>query len=95
MRVIHLDDPSVEFGTGEAASTEEGLATFGPYSLRLGAAYPAAVRVGIVGTPESVSLTQDFLTRCKSPIEATRDRCSPREVPQDVRSGSVAAPCPS
>ncbi len=74
MRVIHLEEPSVEFGTGEASTTKEGLATFGPYSLRLGAAHPAAVRVGIVGTPESVSLTQDFLTRCKSPIAATREK---------------------
>jgi hypothetical protein len=63
LRVEHHDDPPLEFGEGEAATPKEGLATFGPYSLRLGAAHRSEVRLGIVGTRESVEATNRMLDR--------------------------------
>jgi hypothetical protein len=72
LRLIHLPEPNVEFGEGESSTIREGLAEFGPYSLRLGAAHPSAVRVGIVGTPESVAGARSFLQRMASRIHSGR-----------------------
>ncbi len=72
LRLIHLPEPNVEFGEGESSTIREGLAEFGPYSLRLGAAHPSAVRIGIVGTPESVAGARSFLQRMASRIHSGR-----------------------
>lgn len=72
LRISHLDEPVVEFGTGEASMIKEGLAAGGPYSLRLGGAHPPVVRVGFVGTKESVDGARAFLEKCSSPIGSGR-----------------------
>jgi hypothetical protein len=72
LRVRHLDEPNVEFGTGTAATIKEGLAQYGPYSLRLGPAHPTAVRVGLVGTDASVAGARSFLKRCSTRILSGR-----------------------
>lgn len=70
LRLIHLPEPTVEFGEGESALVREGLAQYGPYSLRLGAAHPSAVRVGIVGTPASAAGARKFLERMANRIHS-------------------------
>ena len=70
LRLIHLPEPAVEFGEGESTVVREGLAQYGPYSLRLGAAHPSAVRVGIVGTPQSVAGARKFLERMANRIHS-------------------------
>ncbi len=72
LRVRHLDEPIVEFGTGTATTIKEGLAEYGPYSLRLGPAHPATVRVGLVGTDASVAGARSFLKRCTARIPSGR-----------------------
>lgn len=66
LRVEHYDDPPLEFGGGEAATPKEGLASFGPYSLRLGAAHRSEVRLGIIGTRETVEATRRLLDRIEA-----------------------------
>jgi hypothetical protein len=72
LRLVHLPEPTVEFGDGESSVIREGLAALGPYSLRLGAAHPSAVRVGIVGTPASVVGARKFLERMAGRIHSGR-----------------------
>lgn len=72
LRLVHLPEPTVEFGEGESSLIREGLADLGPYSLRLGAAHPGAVRVGIVGTPASVVGARKFLERMAGRIHSGR-----------------------
>ena len=72
LRLIHLPEPTVEFGEGEASTIREGLAEFGPYSLRLGLAHPNAVRVGVVGTKASVVGARAFIERMASRINSGR-----------------------
>ncbi len=74
MRLIHLPEPTVEFGEGESSAIREGLAMYGPYSLRLGPAHPSAVRVGVVGTPESVAGARGFLERMAKRVHSGRPR---------------------
>src|SRR6266511_858780 len=72
LRVRHLEEPLVEFGTGTATTIKEGLAQYGPYSLRLGPAHPTTVRVGLVGTYLSVAGARSFLKRCAAQIPSGR-----------------------
>ncbi len=72
LRLIHLPEPTVEFGEGESSAIREGLARYGPYSLRLGPAHPSAVRVGVVGTSQSVAGARSFLERMGSRVHSGR-----------------------
>jgi hypothetical protein len=74
IRVVQLGDPEVEFGDGKSARIKEGLARFGPYSTKLGAAHPRVVRVGIVGTKISAAGALAFFQRCTAPIPSGRPK---------------------
>lgn len=62
MQISHHDDPTLEFGEGDAATPKTGLADFGPYSLRLGSGHRDQLHVGIVGTAESIRAAKGLLT---------------------------------
>lgn len=69
LQVEHLDEPLLEFGTGEATTPKEGLlAAGGPFSLRLGAAHPPEVRIGLVGTEAAVAATRAFFVRARTGV---------------------------
>lgn len=61
--VEQLVEPRLEFGDGEAEAPKPGLLACGPYSLRLGAAHPATIRVGLVGPPSTLEAAHQFLSR--------------------------------
>lgn len=64
--ISHHQDPSLEFGTGEAPTPKTGLSDFGPYSLRLGASHRKQLQLGIVGTPDSIQAAKSFLKRVEN-----------------------------
>jgi hypothetical protein len=59
-----LPEPVLQFGEGEAIAPKDGLTRFGPYSLTMGAAHPASVKVGLIGTADTIELARGFLRRC-------------------------------
>jgi len=59
-----LQEPVLQFGEGEAILPKDGLTRFGPYSLMMGAAHPAAVKVALIGTADTIELARGFLRRC-------------------------------
>jgi hypothetical protein len=63
-------EPMLEFGEGEADTPKRGLAAAGPYTLRLGAAHPARVRVGLAGPPDAMASMRRLLDRCLGLIES-------------------------
>lgn len=73
MQISHHDDPSLEFGEGEAATPKTGLADFGPYSLRLGAGHRDQLHLGIVGTPDSIRAAKSFLSRVEKGARSGSD----------------------
>jgi hypothetical protein len=73
MQISHHDDPSLEFGDGEAATPKTGLADFGPYSLRLGAGHRDQLHLGIVGTPDSIRAAKGFLARVEKGARSRSD----------------------
>ena len=68
LELVKLDEPDLQFATGSSSSPKEGLLAYGPYSLELGAAHPARVRVGLVGPPEAVASARMFLQRCRKVV---------------------------
>ena len=63
-------EPNLEFGTGEADTPKGGLEAFGPYTIRLGPTHPTRVKVGLVGTADSIAAARRFLRSCLGPLSS-------------------------
>jgi hypothetical protein len=63
-----LPDPVLQFGEGDAKTPKDGLTQYGPYSLTMGPAHPASVKVGLIGTADTIELARGFLRRCTRPV---------------------------
>jgi hypothetical protein len=66
----YLTEPLLQFGHGATSLPKDGLLQFGPYSLRMGAAHPSMVKVGLIGTEATRRAARTFLTRCAHPVQS-------------------------
>jgi hypothetical protein len=67
----YLEEPKLQFGDYfEHEDTKTGLAEFGPFGKNIPGLHPSEVRFGFIGTRESVSGAQEWVERCKNPIES-------------------------
>lgn len=71
MKIEFLQEPELEFGTGRHVDIRFGLMHHGPLD-RSSPVCPRQVRLGIVGTPETVEGVQKWLERCKNGIAAKK-----------------------
>jgi hypothetical protein len=69
MRACFLPEPELEFGAGRHVDIRFGLANYGPLDARSPLA-PHAIRVGIVGTSETVTGVREWLERCACGVAA-------------------------
>jgi hypothetical protein len=69
MNVEYLPEPELEFGTGRHIDIKFGLMNYGPldFDNRLA---PKKIKLGIVGTPESVEGVIKWLDICRGGIQA-------------------------
>lgn len=68
MKVVHVQEPELEFGGGQKhVDIRFGLATHGPLDADTGSA-PANIRVGLVGTQQTVEGIQSWLAKCRAGI---------------------------
>jgi len=66
-----LQEPKLQFGDYfEYEDTKAGLAEFGPFGKNLPGLHKPEIKIGIIGTGETITLTQEWLERCSSPIES-------------------------
>ena len=73
MRVSMLAEPELEFGAGRHIDIRFGIMNYGPFDY----ATPLArreIRVGIVGTPQTVEGVAAWFDRCRSDIPAKESR---------------------
>jgi hypothetical protein len=68
-----LNEPELEFGTGNHVDIRFGLMNHGPFDVTSDLA-PRAIRVGIVGTPETVDGLLTWLERCRGEIAAKESK---------------------
>jgi hypothetical protein len=69
MNIKHLQEPLLEFGAGRHIDIRFGLMNYGPLDFESSLA-PKQIKVGIVGTPQTVEGLQGWFEECRNGIEA-------------------------
>jgi hypothetical protein len=70
MKVTFIDEPELEFGSsGRHIDIRYGLKSFGPLDAGTETA-PRVIRLGLVGTQETVEGIQNWLTKCEGGVAA-------------------------
>ncbi len=70
MKAVHLSEPELEFGTGPHVDIRFGIMEHGP--LDVDRTELRSLRLGVVGTAETVEHLTTWLGKCSSPIEAKK-----------------------
>jgi hypothetical protein len=74
MKITFLDEPSLEFGSsGRHIDIRFGIMEHGPLDRTRGTA-PRRIRVGLVGSSETIEGTLAWLSRCKNGVAAKLSR---------------------
>lgn len=73
MKLDFLQEPDLEFGTGRHIDPRFGLMNYGPLDYERPLA-PRQIKLGIVGTPETVEGVHTWFERCRSEIPAKLSR---------------------
>lgn len=73
MKVQHIDEPELEFGSGRHIDIRFGLMNYGPFDSGAATA-PKRIRVGIVGSNESIEGLHEWLEKCRGEVVAKDSR---------------------
>jgi len=73
MKLVHIDEPELEFGTGKHIDIRFGLRNYGPLDFKDQSA-PKQINVGIVGTPETIEGVATWIDKCRQGIAAKASR---------------------
>ena len=73
MKIEHLAEPELEFGSGHHIDIRFGIMNYGPHDVDTVLA-PRAIRVGVVGTPEDVERAVEWFDRCRDAIPGADSR---------------------
>src|SRR5579885_3001442 len=73
MRLEFLHEPELEFGTGRHIDIKFGLMNYGPLDNDSPSS-PKQIKVGIIGTTETVEGVTAWLERCRNEIPAKKSR---------------------
>ena len=71
IRVEYLVEPRLQFGSFfEHQDTKTGLAEFGPFGKNFPGLHPSEIKLGFVGTRETISGAKDWIVECGSEVES-------------------------
>lgn len=71
-----FDEPSLEFATGRLhLCPQRGISLFGPRSLDMGKRHPESIRVGFIGSGESVDSALRWLESCSEGVSGDDKNC--------------------
>lgn len=69
--VEYLHEPKLQFGKYfEHQDTKTGLAEFGPFGRNIPGLHPSEIKLGFVGTRETIAGAKEWLDECGSEIES-------------------------
>lgn len=72
IEVSFLDEPKLQFGSFfEHPDTKTGLAEFGPFGKCVDGLHPSEVRLGYVGTRQTIAGAKEWVEECGGFIEST------------------------
>ena len=69
MKTDFFHEPELQFGTGRHIDIKFGLMNYGPFDLDSSLA-PKEIKLGIVGTPETIEGVVTWLVKCRNGIAA-------------------------
>lgn len=73
MNADFFHEPELEFGSGRHIDIKFGLMNYGPLDFQVQTA-PKRIRLGVVGTPESIEGVQGWIERCKGGLSAKKSK---------------------
>lgn len=70
-----MREPHLQFGQHfEHEDTKTGLAEFGPFGQNVPGLHPSEIKLGFVGTRETIAGVKEWIEECSSPIESENIR---------------------
>lgn len=73
VKVEYLQEPELEFGAGRHVDIRFGLMNYGPLDFESSLA-PRQIRVGIIGTQQTIESVEEWLAKCSYGIPAKKSR---------------------
>ena len=71
IKVEFLSEPKLQFGQYfEHEDTKTGLAEYGPFGKNVPGLHPTQIKLGFVGTRETISGAKEWIETCGGPIES-------------------------
>lgn len=71
LKIKYLEEPNLQFGGFfEHPDSKTGLREFGPFGKNISGLHPTEVRIGFVGTKETLNWAQEWIVRCGDYIES-------------------------
>jgi len=71
IKIEYLDEPKLQFGDYfEHEDTKTGLAEFGPFGKNIAGLHLSEIKLGFIGTRETITSAQEWVERCGSFIES-------------------------
>lgn len=75
INVEYLHEPKLQFGKYfEHQDTKTGLAEFGPFGKNIAGLHPSEIKVGFIGTRESIAGAKEWLEECGSEVESENSK---------------------
>ena len=69
--VEYLHEPKLLFGKYfEHQDTKTGLAEFGPFGKNITGLHPSEIKIGFIGTRETIAGAREWLEECGSEVES-------------------------
>lgn len=67
----HLAEPTLQFGHYfEHQDSKTGLAEYGPFGLNIEGLHPSDIKLGFIGTRETIAGAKEWIEACSHPIES-------------------------
>lgn len=71
IKLEYFDEPKLQFGHYfEYEDAKTGLAEYGPFGINIPGLHPSQIKLGFIGTRDTVSGAQEWISKCSAPIES-------------------------
>ena len=81
IEIEYLPEPKLQFGDFfEHEDAKTGLAEFGPFGKNVTGLHPSEIRLGFIGTRETISDTRVWVEQCGAPIESENKKLVPSKL---------------
>jgi hypothetical protein len=83
----YLEEPKLQFGQYfEHQDTKTGLAEFGPFGQNIVGLHPSEIKLGFIGTGETIARAKEWFEECGNPIESHNPKITGRSSIPNIES---------